>query len=380
MKTIAQFAIGYEQLLDAEGRACGDLPPFANDADAMRRMYSMMVLCRLFDTKAINLQRTGRLGTYAPCTGHEATHVAVGAAMRPEDVLCPVYREYGTQIWRGVTLTEILTYWAGDERGTDFAGPREDFPWCVPIGSQTPHAAGVAMAFKMRRQPRCAVAYIGDGGTSQGAFHEAINLAGAHRLPVVFVVVNNGWAISVPVAQQTAAQTFAQKGLGNGVPGVQCDGNDLLAVRKVMEDALERARSGEGPTVVEAVTYRLSDHTTADDASRYRPQGELDAAWQREPLLRTRRFMEQRGFWDESREAALRADCVAQIDAAGPRLPEPPRRRHRPHVRSPFRPSARRARGADAHRAPIRQDRITLDAPCNAGGRHQPRARARARR
>ena len=121
MKTIAQFAIGYEQLLDAEGRACGDLPPFANDADAMRRMYSMMVLCRLFDTKAINLQRTGRLGTYAPCTGHEATHVAVGAAMRPEDVLCPVYREYGTQIWRGVTLTEILTYWAGDERGTDFA-------------------------------------------------------------------------------------------------------------------------------------------------------------------------------------------------------------------------------------------------------------------
>ena len=162
-------------------------------------MYRMMVLCRLFDAKAINLQRTGRLGTYAPCTGHEATHVGVGAAMRPEDVLCPVYREYGTQLWRGVTLTEILTYWAGDERGTNFAGPREDFPWCVPIGSQTPHAAGVAMAFKIRKQPRCAVAYIGDGGTSQGAFHEAINLAGAQRLPVVFVVVNNGWAISVPV-------------------------------------------------------------------------------------------------------------------------------------------------------------------------------------
>ena len=138
LKTIAQFAIGHEQLLDAEGKVCGELPPFASDADAMRRMYSMMVLCRLFDAKAINLQRTGRLGTYAPCTGHEATHVAVGAAMRPEDVLCPVYREYGTQIWRGVTLTEILTYWAGDERGTNFAGPREDFPWCVPIGSQTP--------------------------------------------------------------------------------------------------------------------------------------------------------------------------------------------------------------------------------------------------
>ena len=172
----------------------------------LTRMYRMMMLCRLFDAKAINLQRTGLLGTYAPCTGHEATHVAVGAAMRPEDVLFPVYREYGTQLWRGVTLTEIFTYWAGDETGTDFAGPREDFPWCVPIGSQVPHAAGVAMAFRIRGEKRCAVAYIGDGGTSQGAFHEAVNLAGAQKLPVVFVVVNNGWAISVPAAAQTGAQ------------------------------------------------------------------------------------------------------------------------------------------------------------------------------
>ncbi len=184
MKIIAEFAIGHVQLLDPDGRATGTLPPFAADRDAMLAMYRMMVLCRLFDAKAINLQRTGKLGTYAPCTGQEATHVAVGAAMRPEDVLCPVYREYGTQLWRGVTLTEILTYWAGDERGTDFAVPREDFPWCVPIGSQCPHAAGVAMAFKIRRQPRCAVAYIGDGGTSQGAFHEAVNLAGAQQLRV----------------------------------------------------------------------------------------------------------------------------------------------------------------------------------------------------
>ena len=279
-------------------------------------MYRMMVLCRLFDAKAINLQRTGRLGTYAPCTGHEATHVGVGAAMKAEDVLCPVYREYGTQLWRGVTLTEILTYWAGDESGTDFQGPREDFPWCVPIGSQTPHAAGVAMAFKIRRQPRCAVAYIGEGGTSQGAFHEAVNMAGAQALPVVFVVVNNGWAISVPAAEQTAAQTFAQKGLGNGVPGVQVDGNDVIGVRAVMEQALARARAGDGPTVVEAVTYRLSDHTTADDATRYRPAGELEAAWQREPLLRTRRYLTTRKLWSEAQEVALRAECSAQIDAA----------------------------------------------------------------
>jgi pyruvate dehydrogenase E1 component alpha subunit len=313
---VAEFSIGYEQLLDGAGRTCAALPPFAADPEQMLPMYRMMVLCRLFDAKAINLQRTGKLGTYAPCTGHEATHVAVGAAMRPEDVLCPVYREYGTQLWRGVTLTEILTYWAGDERGTDFAVPREDFPWCVPIGSQTPHAAGVAMAFKIRNQPRCAVCYIGDGGTSQGAFHEAVNLAGARQLPVVFVIVNNGWAISVPASAQTAARTFAQKGLGNGVPGIQVDGNDVIGVRQVMADALARARRGDGPMVVEAVTYRLSDHTTADDASRYRPAAELEAAWKLEPLIRARRYIEAQGWWDESQEAALRAECGARIDAA----------------------------------------------------------------
>lgn len=316
MKTVAQFAIGYVQLLDGDGRVAAPLPTFAEDADQMRAMYRMMVLCRLFDAKAINLQRTGKLGTYAPCTGHEATHVGVGAAMRAEDVLCPVYREYGTQLWRGVTLTEILTYWAGDERGTDFAVPREDFPWCVPIASQCPHAAGVAMAFKIRRQPRVAVAYIGEGGTSQGAFHEAVNLAGAQRLPAVFVVVNNGWAISVPASAQTAAATFAQKGLGNGVPGVQVDGNDVIAVRKVMEDALARARRDEGPMVVEAVTYRLSDHTTADDASRYRPAAELEAAWKLEPLLRIRHYLAAQGWWNEADEAALRADCSARIEEA----------------------------------------------------------------
>ena len=244
------------------------------------------------------------------------THVGVGAAMRPDDVLCPVYREYGTQLWRGVTLTEILVYWGGGERGTHFAGPRQDFPWCVPIASQTPIAAGVAMAFKVRRQARCAVAYIGDGGTSEGAFYEAMNAAGAQHLPVVFVVVNNGWAISVPVSAQTAAQTLAQKAVAAGIPGVQVDGNDVLGVRAVMTEALERARQGGGPTVVEALTYRLSDHTTADDATRYRPAAELDAAWLREPLLRTRRYLESLGVWDEAREKMLREECAAQIEAA----------------------------------------------------------------
>jgi 2-oxoisovalerate dehydrogenase E1 component alpha subunit len=316
LKTVAEFAIGSERLLDAQGRPTGELPAFALDADELRRMYRMMVLCRMFDAKAINLQRTGRLGTYAPCTGQEATHVGVGAAMRAEDVLFPVYREYGTQIWRGVTLVEILTYWAGDEAGTDFSGPREDFPWCVPIASQVPQAAGAAMAFRIRGQKRCAVAFIGDGGTSQGAFYEAVNAAGALSLPVVFVIVNNGWAISMPVSAQTGAVTLAQKGIAGGVPGVQVDGNDILGVRAVMEAAMSRAREGGGATVVEALTYRLSDHTTADDATRYRGTAELEEAWKLEPLLRTRTFLVSRGLWDDAREAELRADCAAQIDRA----------------------------------------------------------------
>src|SRR6267378_2023858 len=229
--------------------------------------------------------RAGKLGTYASCLGHEATHVGVGAAMRPEDVLAPVYREFGTQLWRGVKLSEILTYWGGDERGNDFAVPRQDFAWCVPIATQTLHAAGAAMAFKVLRQPRCALAYIGDGGTSEGAFYEALNLAGSRTLPVVFVIVNNGWAISVPVAAQTAAQTLAQKAVAAGIRGVQVDGNDVFAVREVVGEALEAARDGAGPSVIEALTYRLSDHTTADDAGRYRSAEEVKDAWALEPLI-----------------------------------------------------------------------------------------------
>ena len=316
MRTIAEFAIQHEQVLDASGALVGTLPAFATDPAELVRMYRMMTLARTMDAKAVNLQRTGKLGTYASCLGHEATHVGVGAAMAPEDVLAPVYREYGTQLWRGVTMREILLYWGGDERGSDFAGPRHDFAWCVPIATQTMHAAGAALAFRLRGEPRCAVAYIGDGGTSEGAFYEALNLAGARKLPVVFVVVNNGWAISLPLAQQTAAETLAQKGIAAGVPGIQVDGNDVIAVRKVVGDALARARSGGGPTLVEALTYRLSDHTTADDASRYRDPEEVRQAWVLEPLLRLRRYLSGIGAWGEAAEQALHSDSARQVEAA----------------------------------------------------------------
>jgi 2-oxoisovalerate dehydrogenase E1 component alpha subunit len=316
MKTVAEFKIHYRQILDSQGHIVAPLPAFATDAGEVLRMYRAMTLARTFDAKAMNLQRTGQLGTYASCLGHEATHIAVGAAMAPEDVLAPVYREVGTQLWRGVTMPEILTYWGGDERGNDFAIPRQDFAWCVPIATQTLHAAGAAMAFKILKQPRVAVAYIGDGGTSEGAFAEALNAAGAGALPVIFVIVNNGWAISLPIAAQTKAQTLAQKAVAAGIPGVQVDGNDVFAVREVLAEALDAARRGKGPCVIEALTYRLSDHTTADDASRYRSETQVKEAWAVEPMIRIRAYLVNAGIWDAAREKALLQSCTEQVETA----------------------------------------------------------------
>jgi 2-oxoisovalerate dehydrogenase E1 component alpha subunit len=316
MKTVAEFKIHYKQILGPTGEAVAPLPQFAKDDTEVLRMYRAMSLVRVFDAKAVNLQRTGQLGTYPSSLGHEAAHIGIGAAMRPEDVLAPVYREFGTQLWRGVTMTEILTYWGGDERGNDFAVPRQDFAWCVPIATQTLHAAGAAMAFKVRKEPRCALAYIGDGGTSEGAFYEALNLAGSRTLPVVFVIVNNGWAISVPTKSQTAAQTLAQKAVAAGIPGVQVDGNDVFAVREVVAEALEAARRGAGPALIEALTYRLSDHTTADDASRYRSGQEVKDAWAIEPMIRIRAFLVNAGIWDAGREQSLLDECTLKVDAA----------------------------------------------------------------
>jgi 2-oxoisovalerate dehydrogenase E1 component alpha subunit len=313
---VAQFQIPYVQLLDPVGNTVGELPDFANHPAELLAMYRVMVQARVFDTKAVNLQRTGKLGTYPSCLGHEAVHVGVGAALRPEDVVFPVYREIGTKFWRGIEMKDVLLYWGGDERGTLYQNSPQDFPFCVPIGSQMPQAAGAALAFQLRGEARCALGYIGDGGTSQGAFYEAINFAGARALPLVTVIVNNQYAISAPLSTQTACQTLAQKGIAAGIRCVQLDGNDLFAVRQVVAEAAARARSGGGPTVIEALTYRLSDHTTSDDASRYRPADEVTAARKLEPLLRTRAFLEARGLWNQQAEQQLRSECAAAVEDA----------------------------------------------------------------
>lgn len=314
--TTANFSIGYTQYLNADQTVVNPLPPCASDSTLIIDLYKTMVLTRLFDTKAVALQRTGRLGTYPSSLGQEAIAVAIGKAMQTDDVLCGYYREYGAHLQRGVTMEEILLFWGGDERGSQFKNCPEDLPHCIPIASQTLHAAGIATAIKIKEQSRCAVAVIGDGGTSKGDFYEALNIAGIWKLPIVFIINNNQWAISVPRHEQTACETLAQKGIAAGIFAEQVDGNDIFATYDRIEQAVQRARSGEGPTVIEAITYRLCDHTTADDASRYRPQNELDAAQKAEPIRRLKHYLIANNLWSEQKEESLQTQLKKQVSDA----------------------------------------------------------------
>jgi pyruvate dehydrogenase E1 component alpha subunit len=327
----AKFEVRCTRMLEPDGNVRGALPEFASNAAELTSMYEEMLALRLFDAKAVALQRTGRLGTYAPCLGQEATAIGLGRAMARDDVLLGTYRETGTMLARGVTMAEILVYWSGDERGSCYANAavKEDFPISVPIATHAPQAVGVAYAFKLRREPRVAVCVLGDGATSKGDFYEAMNAAGVWQLPLLFVVVNNEWAISVPRSAQTRAETLAQKAIAAGIPGEQVDGNDILAVRAVMESALREARGGGGPQLVEALTYRLSDHTTADDAGRYRSAAELERARGLDPLARLKRYMVRERLWSDAREAAAREACGARVEqavadflAVAPRAPD----------------------------------------------------------
>ncbi len=316
MATVASFEIDHTGFIDPQGVATQPLPGFALDSAALVPMYRAMVLTRLFDAKAVAMQRTGQLGTFASSLGAEAIGVGLASVMRPEDVLLPSYRDHAAQLVRGVSMTEILLYWGGDERGSDFAVARHDFPNAIPIASQVCHAAGVALACKLRDTPRVAVCMVGDGATSKGDFYEGMNLAGVWQAPLVIVISNNQWAISMPRSAQTAASTLAQKAIAAGIEGRQVDGNDIIAVRHVAQQALDKARGGGGPTLIEALSYRLGDHTTADDATRYRDAGVVQQQWLLEPILRLRNYLVRLNAWDKEREAALHRDCAAQVDQA----------------------------------------------------------------
>ena len=310
---VARFEVRHTRYLDPQGQPVGPLPAFAQDPANLVPDYRAMVLMRAFDAKAVAMQRTGQIGTYASTLGREAIDAGLGAVMAKDDVLLPSYRESGILMLRGVSPHRTLLYWGGDERGNVFPESPRDFPFNVPIASQLPHAVGVAYAMKLRREPRVAVALCGDGASSKGDFYEAINAAGTWRLPLLLIVVNNQYAISVPRRMQSAAETLAQKAIAAGIAGESVDGNDLVAVRDAAGRALERARSGGGPTLVEALTYRLCDHTTADDATRYRSAEELAAQWKAEPVLRLRNFLAAHGAWSHEKEQALGREAQAKV-------------------------------------------------------------------
>ena len=315
MTTAASFQVDHTGYLDADGNARQPLPAFAQDTARLIALYRAMTLTRTFDNKAVALQRTGQLGTFASSLGQEAIGVGIAAAMRHDDALFPSYRDHA-QLLRGVTMTESLLYWGGDERGSDFAAVRHDFPNCVPIATQVCHAAGAAYAFKLQKSERVAVTVVGDGGTSKGDFYEAMNMAGIWQAPLVIVVNNNRWAISMPCERQTASVTLAQKAIAAGIEGRQVDGNDVIAVHDIMRNALDKARRGDGPTLVEALSYRLGDHTTADDATRYRDPETVAEQWASEPIARLRKYLARVGAWDKTQEEALARTCREQVDSA----------------------------------------------------------------
>jgi 2-oxoisovalerate dehydrogenase E1 component alpha subunit len=315
LKTLAEFKVTYLQYLDENSQPTQEFPEFMDD-QLLLQLYKQMTLTRTLDNKAVNLQRTGKMGTYPASTGHEATNIGIGRSMKKDDVLCPYYRDQGISLQRNIKMSEVLGYWGGDERASDYANNRHDLPACVPIATQCLHAAGVAFAFKHRKQENAAVTTIGEGGTSKGDFYEAMNVAGVWNLPVVFVSVNNQYAISVPREKQTATLTIAQKAIAAGFEGIQIDGNDIVAVMAAMRYALDKAYAGDGPTLIETITYRLCDHTTADDATRYRSKEELQAAWQVEPIRRLGIYLENKNLWSKDMEAELKAECTRVVEQA----------------------------------------------------------------
>ncbi|MGH7175813.1 MAG: pyruvate dehydrogenase (acetyl-transferring) E1 component subunit alpha, partial [Tepidisphaeraceae bacterium] len=306
LKTVFQAEIQFLQILDENGNFDAELAKDTLSTEDVKFLYEQMVINRAFDEAAFMLQRSGRMGTFPQGKGQEAAALGAARAMKKGvDYLVPYYRENPASFLLGLPMHQILLHWMGDERGNKIDRKLNISPLCVAIGTQTLHAAGIAWAFKLRKEKRAVICFFGEGGTSTGDFHEAMNFASVFKLPVVFSCMNNNWAISVPISRQTAAQTFAQKAIAYGMPGVRIDGNDIFAAYKAHKEALDRARDGGGPTFIENVTYRLGDHTTADDARRYRDAAELTAAQARDPIPRTRKFLESRKLWDDAQQAKL---------------------------------------------------------------------------
>jgi len=303
------------RILHPDGRLEEGHRPDLGD-DKIRDLFREVLFLRMFDQKALSLQRQGRMGTYAPIQGQEAAQVGSAFALEKGDWVFPSFRETGVLYMRGVPLQDILLSWMGDERGARVPEDVFVFPISVPVGTHPLHAVGAAWAAKMRKENTCTIAYFGDGATSEGDFHEAMNFAGVFGVPVIFFCQNNQYAISVPRKKQTASQTIAQKAIAYGFGGIQIDGNDLLAAYSATREAREKALSGGGPTLIEAVTYRFGPHTTADDPTKYRLEGEIEEWKTLDPVIRLQKYLSGKGLWDETLEKNFRGEAEAKINRA----------------------------------------------------------------
>ena len=306
-KVLKEFKVEYLQILDENGSCDESLMPKISSED-IKKMYEMLILIRVFDQKAFNMQRQGRLGTYIQFKGQEACQIGSAAVLEDKDWVFPMYRNSGLLIARKHPIVQIFQYWNGDERGMKSPDNVNNFPIAIPVGTHIIHAAGAAWAAKLKGTKQIAITYFGEGATSKGDFHEAMNFAGVFQVPCVFFCENNQYAISVPRPKQTHSETIAQKAIAYGIEGIQVDGMDIFAVYKSTKDAVEKARAGKGPTLIEAFTYRMCDHSTSDDASRYRSKEELEMWMKKDPVDRLEKYMRKKGLIDDAyREKVLKA-------------------------------------------------------------------------
>jgi pyruvate dehydrogenase E1 component alpha subunit len=318
--------VEYLSVLDEAGKVLdGDLEPDIPE-DRLMRLHRTMLLARRFDERMLQLQRQGRIGTFAPVKGQEAAQLGIVAALRETDWMVPSFREQAASIWRGQSLESFLLVYGGFYQGNELPEDTRNLPVAVPVGTQPLHAVGLSYGIKYRGKDDVVVTFFGDGATSEGDFHEALNFAGVFQTPTIFVCQNNQWAISVPRAHQTRSKTLAQKALAYGIPGLMVDGNDVLAVYAAAEEAAQRARSGDGPTMIECVTYRLSMHTTADDPTRYRDEEEVGKWEKREPLPRFQTYLKNKDLLSddeiESLEEEIKAEIQEAVDSAEQRMEE----------------------------------------------------------
>src|SRR5262245_18111184 len=314
-----RFAVEYLSILDSDGNLDTTLEPDLAP-DELRRIYRAMVLGRRLDERMVRLQRQGRIGTFAPIKGQEAAQIGSVATLARTDWMVPSFRETAAMVWRGWPVEKLLLFFAGCLEGGHPGPDQRDLPVAIPVGTQLPHAVGLAYAAQYRGDEAVVMAFFGDGATSEGDFHEAMNFAGVWHLPIVFVCQNNQWAISVPLKKQTHSRSIAQKVLAYGMPGIQVDGNDVLAVYSASREAVERAREGDGPTLIECVTYRLGVHTTADDPSKYRSEEEVKEWERKDPLTRFSSYLEKKNLLETGLDEEVDADiarAVAAFEAKG---------------------------------------------------------------